>query len=135
MAIKCKLPRDRRRIQHEYNAHSTRSDWSFASQVLGIDSCMEEADRVNDASLATTPPPNIKNKVYQRSIVCGSIATPIKKPEGDHTHKWTVYVRGAHDEDISSYIKRVVFRLHESFPNPSRCTSDILPCSFNQMQR
>ena len=95
---------------------------------------MEEANGVNDASLVAATPYSVENKVYQRSIVCGSVATPIKKPEGDHTHKWTVYVRGAHDEDISSYIKRVVFRLHESFPNPSRCTINVLPCFFNQMQ-
>lgn len=56
----------------------------------------------------------------QRSILYGSVATPIKKPDSDHTHRWTVYVRGFHDEDISKYIKRVIFRLHESFPNPSR---------------
>lgn len=56
----------------------------------------------------------------QRSIIYGSIATPIKKPESEHTHRWTVYVRGFHDEDISTYVRRVVFRLHESFASPSR---------------
>lgn len=67
--------------------------------------------------MATEPGQN--NRVV-RSIIYGSVAVPIKKPETDHTHKWTVYVKGAHDEDISTYVKRVVFRLHESFPNPSR---------------
>lgn len=62
------------------------------------------------------------NLRLQRSIVYGSIATPIKKPETDHTHRWTAYVRGAHDEDISSYIRKVVFKLHESFPDPVRST-------------
>lgn len=58
-----------------------------------------------------------------RSIIYGSVAIPIKKPETDHTHRWTVYVKGAHDEDISTYVKRIIFRLHESFPNPSRSTA------------
>ena len=52
-------------------------------------------------------------------IVYGTIATPIAD-SGDHTHKWTVYVRGFNDEDISYYIKKVTFKLHESFAEPLR---------------
>lgn len=36
------------------------------------------------------------------------------------SHKWTVYVRGATNEDLSVVIKRVVFHLHPSFNNPTR---------------
>jgi YEATS domain-containing protein 4 len=75
-----------------------------------------ESSASSDKVLAEAP----SGKRMQRSIVFGSIAVPIKKPESDHTHKWTVYVRGFHDEDVSTWIKRVVFRLHESFPTPSR---------------
>ena len=64
----------------------------------------------------------LANEKMRRSIVYGSIATPIKKPESDHTHKWTIYVRGFHNEDLSTYVKRVVIRLHESFQNPTRST-------------
>lgn len=61
-----------------------------------------------------------------RAIMYGSKAEPISVPNSDHTHRWTVYVRGFHDEDISSYIRRVTFRLHESFPSPSRSELSIL---------
>jgi YEATS domain-containing protein 4 len=64
------------------------------------------------------------NERMLRSIVYGSIATPIKKPESDHTHKWTIYVRGFHNEDLSTYVKRVIIKLHESFQNPTRS----IPC-------
>lgn len=37
-----------------------------------------------------------------------------------HSHKWTVYVRGAGNEDLSVIIKRAVFQLHPSFNNPTR---------------
>ncbi|KAJ3112832.1 YEATS domain-containing protein 4 [Phlyctochytrium bullatum] len=37
-----------------------------------------------------------------------------------HTHRWTVYVRGVDGEDLSYYIKKVSFKLHESFPNHNR---------------
>ncbi|KAG5458673.1 MAG: hypothetical protein BJ554DRAFT_1060 [Olpidium bornovanus] len=39
-----------------------------------------------------------------------------------YTHKWTVFVRGAHNEDLSFVIKRVQFKLHETYPNPIRIT-------------
>ena len=36
------------------------------------------------------------------------------------SHKWTIYVRGATNEDLSVVVKRVVFQLHSSFNNPTR---------------
>ncbi|KAG4068326.1 hypothetical protein HA402_007846 [Bradysia odoriphaga] len=40
-------------------------------------------------------------------------------PEG-FTHDWELYVRGCDAADISHYIDKVVFNLHESFPRPKR---------------
>lgn len=40
-------------------------------------------------------------------------------PEG-FTHDWELFVRGIDSEDISQYIEKVVFQLHESFPKPKR---------------
>ncbi len=62
---------------------------------------------------------------FKRGIVYGSFATPIKKPDSDHTHKWTVYIRGLNGEDITYYIKRVSFKLHDSFAQPTRCIREI----------
>lgn len=42
-----------------------------------------------------------------------------KLPNG-YTHKWTVFVRGADNAKIEHCIQRVVFQLHDSFPNPHR---------------
>ncbi|CAI2180276.1 15297_t:CDS:2 [Funneliformis geosporum] len=58
-----------------------------------------------------------------RPIVYGNIATllPQKKiPDSDHTHKWTVSVKGLNNEDISSFVKKVTFKLHETYANPQR---------------
>lgn len=41
-------------------------------------------------------------------------------PFRSQSHKWTVYVRGATNEDLGVVIKRVVFQLHPSFNNPTR---------------
>ncbi|KAF8410469.1 hypothetical protein HHK36_002998 [Tetracentron sinense] len=54
-------------------------------------------------------------------IVYGTISFWLgKKASEYHSHKWTVYVRGATNEDLSVVIKRAVFQLHASFNNPTR---------------
>ncbi|CAC5410618.1 MLLT1_3 [Mytilus coruscus] len=40
-------------------------------------------------------------------------------PEG-YTHDWTVYVRGPEGCNISNFVEKVVFNLHNSFPQPKR---------------
>ncbi|XP_047154472.1 transcription initiation factor TFIID subunit 14b [Vigna umbellata] len=54
-------------------------------------------------------------------IVYGNIAFWLGKKASEYqSHKWTVYVRGATNEDLGAIIKRVVFQLHSSFNNPTR---------------
>lgn len=36
------------------------------------------------------------------------------------THDWHIYVQGIDGADIQYYIEKVVFLLHETFPNPKR---------------
>ncbi|CAG2171383.1 unnamed protein product, partial [Oppiella nova] len=43
-----------------------------------------------------------------------------KREEDGHTHQWTVYVKSYKNEDMSSYVKKVHFKLHESYANPNR---------------
>ncbi|KAF7731387.1 NuA4 histone H4 acetyltransferase complex and the SWR1 complex subunit [Apophysomyces ossiformis] len=65
----------------------------------------------------------IKGISAVRPIYYGNIAVPLtgkRATESDHTHKWTVMVRGLNNEDISYYVKKVVFRLHETYANPLR---------------
>ncbi|GMH13475.1 hypothetical protein Nepgr_015316 [Nepenthes gracilis] len=54
-------------------------------------------------------------------IVYGTVAFWLGKKASEYqSHKWTVYVRGATNEDIGVVIKRAVFQLHPSFNNPTR---------------
>ncbi|KAL5788752.1 hypothetical protein ACOSP7_005701 [Xanthoceras sorbifolium] len=54
-------------------------------------------------------------------IVYGNVAFWLGKKASEYqSHKWTVYVRGASNEDLGVVIKRVVFQLHSSFNNPTR---------------
>ncbi|KAI8831771.1 yeats family-domain-containing protein [Chytriomyces cf. hyalinus JEL632] len=57
----------------------------------------------------------LKNEQFCCPIIFGP---PPSDPS--HTHRWTVFVRGANDGDISPIIKRVSFKLHESFVPPVR---------------
>ncbi|KAG5377974.1 hypothetical protein BRARA_G00218 [Brassica rapa] len=85
---------------------------------------------------ASTPKPRIgidggdDNKNWRRRvngvevsvpIVCGSIAFfRGKKAKEYRTHNWTVYVRGATNEDLGAVIRKVIFHLHPSFKSPTR---------------
>lgn len=54
-------------------------------------------------------------------VVYGTMAFYLGKKANElQSHKWTVYVRGATNEDLGVVIKQVVFQLHPSFDNPIR---------------
>lgn len=36
------------------------------------------------------------------------------------THDWEIFVRGLEGTDISHFVEKVVFYLHETFPKPKR---------------
>lgn len=38
----------------------------------------------------------------------------------DHTHRWTIFLRDPNGEDLSKIIKKVIFKLHDTYHNPSR---------------
>ncbi|XP_038970710.1 transcription initiation factor TFIID subunit 14b-like isoform X2 [Phoenix dactylifera] len=54
-------------------------------------------------------------------IVYGAISFWLGKKASEYnSHKWTVYVRSATNEDLSVIVKSAVFQLHPSFNNPTR---------------
>ncbi|KAK9365928.1 yeats family-domain-containing protein [Lipomyces kononenkoae] len=67
----------------------------------------------------------LKNLQICRPFVYGNMAVPLKEDRSpdiptDHTHSWTVFLRGVNGDDLSSFVKRVVFKLHETYPNSTR---------------
>jgi YEATS domain-containing protein 4 len=63
----------------------------------------------------------MKGVIIERPIVVGTVAYWLgKKADDQKTHKWTAYIRGPNNEDLTYFIKKVVFKLHESFKNPKR---------------
>ena len=43
-----------------------------------------------------------------------------KREEDGHTHSWTVYVKPYNNEDMSVYVKKIQFKLHDSYATPIR---------------
>ncbi|KAK0623382.1 YAF9-like protein [Immersiella caudata] len=76
------------------------------------------------------PPAGKRVKGVQvfRPFVYGTTARPFDektnpKPPGvpdDHTHSWMVFVKGIDDVDVTYWLRRVQFKLHESIPNHVR---------------
>ncbi|KAI9887227.1 MAG: NuA4 histone H4 acetyltransferase complex and the SWR1 complex subunit [Watsoniomyces obsoletus] len=68
----------------------------------------------------------VKGVSIYRPFVYGNVARPIdpdKRPEGvpsDHSHQWTVWVKGVNDEDISYWLRKVQFKLHDTYANSLR---------------
>lgn len=64
----------------------------------------------------------VKGVTLVKPIVYGNVAKFFgkKREEDGHTHQWTVYVRPFVNEDLSTWIKKVHFKLHDSYPNQNR---------------
>lgn len=79
--------------------------------------------------IAIMAPPNqlgkrVKLTQIRRPFIVGSTARPFSdtnpRPAGipdNHTHSWEVFVKGLDDTDITYWLRRVQFKLHESIPN------------------
>ncbi|KZT05578.1 yeats family protein [Laetiporus sulphureus 93-53] len=78
----------------------------------------------------------VRGVSIHRPIIYGNTAVVLTQKEReesahrDHTHRWTVAVRSAASapdsdivggaDDLSYFIKRVTFKLHDTYPNPTR---------------
>ncbi len=61
----------------------------------------------------------------EKPFVYGSSAFWLGKQaaENQHSHRWSVFLRGLENEDLSYFIKSVTFGLHESFTEANRTIS------------
>nr|XP_021399944.1 YEATS domain-containing protein 4 isoform X2 [Lonchura striata domestica] len=64
----------------------------------------------------------VKGVTIVKPVVYGNVARYFgkKREEDGHTHQWTVYVKPYRNEDMSAYVKKIQFKLHESYGNPLR---------------
>ncbi|KAF1757704.1 hypothetical protein GCK72_014160 [Caenorhabditis remanei] len=64
----------------------------------------------------------MKKKSVVKPIVYGNTAVPLvhKRENDQHTHQWTVFLKPYLAEDPTKWIRKVQFRLHESYANQTR---------------
>jgi len=64
----------------------------------------------------------VKGVTVVKPIIYGNIAKHFgkKREEDGHTHQWTVMLKPYENEDMSSYVKKVSFKLHESYTTSTR---------------
>ncbi|GFU11179.1 YEATS domain-containing protein 4 [Nephila pilipes] len=64
----------------------------------------------------------LKGVQIVKPIIYGNVAWYLgtKRDQDGHTHQWNVYLKAYENEDLSVYIKRVHFKLHESYAEPNR---------------
>ncbi|KAK9748212.1 hypothetical protein RND81_02G043600 [Saponaria officinalis] len=72
-------------------------------------------------------------------IAYGNVAFWLGKKASEYqSHRWTVYVRGAANEDLGVAVKRVVFQLHSSFNNPTRVVEyppfELTECGWGEFE-
>ena len=71
-------------------------------------------------TLSTSLPNDSCSPVYGTEAVPFDPASRPKNAPPDHTHSWKVFVRGVNNEDISYWLKRVQFKLHDTYPQSVR---------------
>uniref|UniRef100_A0A1I7XAM7 YEATS domain-containing protein 4 n=1 Tax=Heterorhabditis bacteriophora TaxID=37862 RepID=A0A1I7XAM7_HETBA len=64
----------------------------------------------------------MKGKKVVKPIVYGNTAIPFgyKRESDQHTHQWTVFLKMFNAEDPTKFIRKVQFKLHDSYPNSTR---------------
>jgi YEATS domain-containing protein 4 len=91
----------------------------------------QHLSEVNQQFTIMAPPNSLGKRVkltqVRRPFVVGTTAVPFNdanpRPVGapdNHTHSWQVFVKGLEDTDITYWVRRVQFKLHESIPNHVR---------------
>ncbi|WIA17461.1 hypothetical protein OEZ86_014575 [Tetradesmus obliquus] len=67
-------------------------------------------------------PGRLQNTELVVPIIVGTVSQHLGKKQANDlaSHRWTVYVRGNGNEDISHLVQRVTFNLHPSFKDPVR---------------
>ena len=79
------------------------------------------APPVGAAAAPAAPAKRVKDAAVCCPLVYGSLAFWLgRKADEFHTHKWTLFVRGPHGEDLGYFVEKVVFKLHPSFAQPVR---------------
>ncbi|KAH0788344.1 YEATS domain-containing protein 4 [Histomonas meleagridis] len=67
----------------------------------------------------------IDDLVIEKKVVVGHNVRRLQRPTEYKTHHWEIFLYSPTGEDMTKWVEKVVFHLHESFKPPERiCTSE-----------
>ncbi|XP_050227836.1 transcription initiation factor TFIID subunit 14b isoform X2 [Mercurialis annua] len=94
---------------------------------------------IDDADNKVVANNRVKDVEISIPVVYGTIAFYLgRKAIETQSHKWTVYIRSATNEDLGILLKKVVFQLHPSFVNPTRVVEsppfEISECGWGEFE-
>lgn len=62
----------------------------------------------------------MQDVVIEKQVVVGHLARRLPKQIGDATHHWKIFLYSPTGEDLTKWIDKCVFHLHDSFKDPDR---------------
>jgi YEATS domain-containing protein 4 len=62
----------------------------------------------------------LEDLVIEKQVVVGHLARRLAKQTEQKTHHWELFLYSPTGEDMTKWVEKVVFKLHESFTPPSR---------------
>ncbi|KAH9400252.1 YEATS domain-containing protein 4 [Tyrophagus putrescentiae] len=69
--------------------------------------------------------PRVRGANIVKPVVYGNVSRYLGATREDgHTHEWTVYLKSYENEDMRGYIRKVHFKLHDSYAEPNRIITD-----------
>jgi hypothetical protein len=108
-------------VQRKKSSLSSSSSHVTTVQVPGETDSPRKSSGSTSSSPQSSKEKRLTGVIVERPIIYGSIAYWMgKKADPEKTHQWTCYVRGPNNENLSHFIKKVVFNLHSSFEKPKR---------------
>lgn len=110
-----------RRYSHASGCPSTLNTGDLTAKVEVVFEPLQAAAPLTAAPRPQNGEKRLKGVTISYPIVLGTVAVSLGKKATDNaTHSWTVYVRSPKEENLGAVLKKVTFKLHESFTNPFR---------------
>ena len=116
------------------NGHSNKNGHSDSIKNNGTSVKNSNGIKREEEIMNPSPSLRVNGVTVFRPIIYGNVSYRLDRPpsknqasssrilqdDNQDWFRWTVYVRGIENEDLSYFIKKVVFYLHDSYTEPIR---------------
>lgn len=120
------LPSSYRKRSRDVNSRRLRSSVFLDRMSFAGEDTSAAATLINvDTEECSGPSATVSSSFVSFPLVVGN-ATWWLGPSAaaERSHRWTIYVRGLQNEDLSPIVESVTFTLHDTFPNHIRTVTE-----------